>query len=289
MPTAGQEQGQSSSDGAPLASPGGSRTEEMPLTGESQASSQAKAGSQQPKASFCGGWLRQADARSEEIAIRLMSTEDSELSVALEHGKACGIGLVIVQVMRMAAWKIFGLPGESVVPAHLMSTGGDLVCLLINLPVLIKGPRGLVLGSGYVGPMLTATFLILFMSVLGLCVHLSQALPQPVACCAPSYLDAFQATISIWEMALVASVATQIALLVSCWRLYRNMRVVGLYPPGRNRNVDPARVSVLEMVCDESDAKSLLASCNSGSGVEAGETELVRNSGEQSAPKTSQS
>jgi len=76
-------------------------------------------------------------------------------------------------------------------------------------------------------------------------------------------VDALEACAGTWEFALIASVALQLALCASCWRVYRELRICGLYPPGK----DPAEastsireVSMLEVLCEAEDVE-LLASC----------------------------
>jgi hypothetical protein len=110
--------------------------------------------------------------------------------------------------------------------------------------------------------MLTLVFAMSLVDISALAAYLVVAMPRPLAPGAKTYVDVLEACIGVWEFALVASVALQISLCASCWRVYKELRTTGLYPPG----TDPAAVgvakdiSVMEIMCEAEDVE-LLADC----------------------------
>eukprot|EP00811_Abedinium_folium_P008403 NODE_17766_length_926_cov_9.856070.p1 GENE.NODE_17766_length_926_cov_9.856070~~NODE_17766_length_926_cov_9.856070.p1 ORF type:complete len:156 (+),score=35.73 NODE_17766_length_926_cov_9.856070:58-468(+) len=59
-----------------------------------------------------------------------------------------------------------------------------------------------------------------------------------------------EATVGIWECILVASLALQLALLFSVFRVYRELRLVGAYPLSAKLRKPGQRISPLEIVCE---------------------------------------
>lgn len=94
------------------------------------------------------------------------------------------------------------------------------------------------------------------------CAYAVVATPRPLSQGAHSFLDVLEAAIGAWDFALLGSVGFQLSLCSSSWRLYKELRMAGLYPP----NSDPStigqsrHVSMLEVVCEAEDAQ-LLADC----------------------------
>jgi hypothetical protein len=118
--------------------------------------------------------------------------------------------------------------------------------------------------------MLTLVFAMCLVDICALAAYLIVATPRPVS---PGslresrwvrFLDSLEANLGIWEFALLASVALQVALCISSWRIYRELRMAGLYPPGQDVEKAKAKdVSVLEVVCEAEDV-ALLSECRVG-------------------------
>lgn len=185
-----------------------------------------------------------------------------EVASPLTHGRCCLAGLIFVELIRTAAWWQGTIPGWSVFGMHFLTTSSDLACILCAVPLFSIGIRGQCVQLGCLGPMLTLVFAMCLVDLSALGAYLVVATPRPLSPGARSFLDALEAVIGVWEFALLASVAFQLALCSSSWRVYKELRVIGLYPPGS----DPAsvgelrHVSVLEVMCEAEDVE-LLADC----------------------------
>jgi len=182
------------------------------------------------------------------------ATQSSE---PLWHGRIALSGLLLLGMIRGIAWWEGNVPGYSVFGMHFLTTTADFACLLCALPLFTSGTRGQCVQIGCVGPMLTLVFAMTIVDVGALCAYMVVATPRPLSPGAKSYVDVLEACIGVWEFALVASVCFQLVLCASSWRVYRELRMTGLYPPGSN----PAgighieEVSFLELICEAEDAK----------------------------------
>merc|ERR1719401_557001 len=173
------------------------------------------------------------------------------------HGRGALLGLAILVAVRVWAWQqgdallryslCFGL--------HLVTASSDVVCLLLALPLFATGPRGKCVSLECFGPMLTLVFVACMVDFAALAAFLVIATPRPVS---PEslrgsrwegVLDVVEANVGVWEFALVGSVAFQVVLCASSWRIYKELRMAGLYPPGQDLDrIKTKDVSLLEVV-----------------------------------------
>lgn len=186
----------------------------------------------------------------------------TELAAPFAHGRCCIFGLAVLELIRVSAWLQGEIPGYSVFGMHFLTTITDLSCLLCTLPVFMLGAQGQCVQLGCLGPMLTLVFAMALVDMSALAAYLVVATPRPLAPGAKSFVDELEATLGVWEFALVASVALQAALLASSWRVYRQLRMAGLYPPGLDvSSLDKTHtVSILEVMCEAEDLE-LLTEC----------------------------
>jgi len=170
--------------------------------------------------------------------------------------------LLLLEVLRIGAWWQGSTPGPSVMGMHFLTTTSDISCILCATPLFASGTKGQCVALGCLGPMLTLVFAMSLVDISALGAYLVVATPRPLPPGAASFLDELEAMIGVWEFALIASVALQTALCASSWRIYRSLRMAGLYPPGSDpAGIGKAReVSVLEVMCEAEDVE-LLADC----------------------------
>lgn len=77
------------------------------------------------------------------------------------------------------------------------------------------------------------------------------------------FLSFLQAVLGPWTLSLIGSFAFEVSICICCWRVYRGLRVSGLYPFSEealvNGNRLPRHSDVLpcEMVCEPEDARLL--------------------------------
>mmetsp|Transcript_34955 Transcript_34955/g.78749 ORF Transcript_34955/g.78749 Transcript_34955/m.78749 type:complete len:316 (+) Transcript_34955:136-1083(+) len=181
----------------------------------------------------------------------------------MAHGRCCMAGLSLLELIRVTAWMQGTVPGYTVFGMHFLTTASDFACILCALPVFLCGIRGRCVQLGCLGPSLTLVFAMSLVDLSALGVYLLVATPRPLAPGSKTYFDVLEACVGVWEFALIASVALQVALCCSSWRIYRCLRRTGLYPPGApaaevGKAVED--ISVLEVMCEAEDAK-LISDC----------------------------
>jgi len=176
----------------------------------------------------------------------------------IRHGRWCLLGLAVLQAIRIASWCLGNIPASSVTGMHLLTTTADLSCIFFTVPLMLTGVQGRCVQQGCLGPVLTLVFAMVIVDLSAFGSYLIVAAPRPLHAGAKSYVDTLEACIGAWEFALFASVALQLALSISVWRIYRELRLAGLYPPGSEGNM--REISVLEVMCEAEDVE-LLAQC----------------------------
>eukprot|EP00408_Alexandrium_pacificum_P039595 CAMPEP_0171271246 /NCGR_PEP_ID=MMETSP0790-20130122/61131_1 /TAXON_ID=2925 /ORGANISM="Alexandrium catenella, Strain OF101" /LENGTH=245 /DNA_ID=CAMNT_0011740119 /DNA_START=14 /DNA_END=748 /DNA_ORIENTATION=- len=180
-----------------------------------------------------------------------------QCNLSILRGRCCLVGLLVLEMLRGTAWWQGTIPGYPVLGMHFLTTASDCACILCALPFYAAGISGQCVSSGCLGPMLTLVFAMALVDFSALCAFLVIATPRPLAPGARSILDVLEAAIGAWEFALVGSVAFQIALCACSWRVYRDLRQAGLYPPGTDPGAKDKikTVSCLEVVCDAEDVE----------------------------------
>jgi len=184
----------------------------------------------------------------------------TEAAQPLCHGRIALFGLLVVATLRGIAWWDGNIPGYSVFGMHFLTTTSDIACIAFALPFFVTGTAGQCVQVGCVGPMMTLIFAMAVVDVGALFAFLLVATPRPLSPGARSYMDVGEAWIGVWDLALLASVALQVGLLMSCWRVYKELRVNGLYPPGTlpaGMGGKIEEVSLLEVCCEADDVKFL--------------------------------
>merc|ERR1712048_597221 len=142
---------------------------------------------------------------------------------------------------------------------HLLSMVSDVASVMCALPLFTAGIQGKCVRNGFLGPMLTMVFAMSLVDDSALAAYLVYASPRPLSPGANSYMDVVEAVMGAWEFSIVSSVALQTTMLVSFWRVYRVLRLGGLYPPGTSGDKIP-EVSVLEVMCEAEDI-ALIRTC----------------------------
>jgi len=174
----------------------------------------------------------------------------------LVHGRCAIFGLLVLAFIRAMAFTQGNIPGYSVYAMHFLTTSSDVICIGCTLPLFVFGPRGSCVNKGCLGPMLTLVFAMSLVDLSALGAYLLVATPRPLAPGSRSIVDVMEAIIGVWEWALLASVSLQVALCTSSWRIYRALRMAGLYAPDKPADVAMQKtkeISVLEIMCEAED------------------------------------
>jgi len=170
-------------------------------------------------------------------------------------------GLLFLELLRTVAWWDGNLPG-SVFGVHFLTTATDAICVASMLPLYTSGTQGQCVRIGCVGPTLTLIFAMFVVDFGALCTFLILATPKPLSPGSRSIMDVAEASMGAWDFVLLASVSLQVALCAASWRIYKVLRLNGLYPPGSSpAGVTIEEVSFLELICEAEDAE-LLKDCS---------------------------
>mmetsp|Transcript_56573 Transcript_56573/g.106133 ORF Transcript_56573/g.106133 Transcript_56573/m.106133 type:complete len:288 (+) Transcript_56573:64-927(+) len=204
---------------------------------------------------------RQARRRALESRLRIAHAKVAALTQRpIVHGRCAIFGLMVLALIRTAAAYQGNIPGYSVYAMHFLTTSSDMICVICSLPLFAFGTRGFCVQKGCLGPMLTLVFAMSLVDLSAFGAYMLVATPRPLAPGSRSIVDVLEAMVGVWEWALLASVSLQLALCTSCWRIYRSLRMAGLYAPEKPSDVARDRqkeISVLEIVCEAEDIDSL--------------------------------
>jgi len=204
---------------------------------------------------------RTARRRALESRLRIAHAKvASFIERPMIHGRCAIVGLLVLALIRTAAVLQGNVPGYSVYAMHFLTTSSDVICVVCSLPLFAFGTRGACVQKGCLGPMLTLVFAMSLVDYSAFCAYMLVATPRPLAPGSRSMLDVLEAMVGVWEWALLASVALQTALCASSWRVYRALRMAGLYAPEKPSDVARDRqkdISFLEIVCEAEDIESL--------------------------------
>jgi len=207
--------------------------------------------------------LVQSAAMNERIA-RAVTKASAGSVYPLCHGRCCLVFLIVLVSIRMFAWRLGNIPGGTIWFVHVFSLGADIITVLSTLPLLMCGNCGGVQGQcvklGCVGPMMTMIVAMNLVDGCSLIAFFAYAAPRPLPSHGRSYVDVLELVHPVWELVLIASCALNFAVCVSCWRIYRELRAAGLYPPNAKGETPREAVSPFEVLCEAEDV-ALLAEC----------------------------
>lgn len=180
------------------------------------------------------------------------------------HGRCCVVFLMVLVTIRLFAWHIGNTPGGTIWFVHVFSLGADIITVITTLPLLMCGDCGGVQGQcvklGCVGPMMTMIVAMNLVDCCSLIAFFCYAAPRPLPSHGRSYVDVLELVHPVWELVLIASCALNFAVCVSCWRIYRELRAAGLYPPNSKGETPREAVSPFEVLCEAEDV-ALLSEC----------------------------
>jgi len=183
---------------------------------------------------------------------------DTLITRPMFFGRCSSLCLLSLQLLRASTLlDATILPGHSTLHLHTCSVATDVLAVIFTMPLWVHGPRKVpcpCLSNGF-GLLLSLVFFMWVFDSVAFCTFCANAAPRPTLEGRRPVIDVVESRVGAWDFVLVASFNFHLALLTSCWRVYRELRIQGLEPPGR----DPAGaaedkdVSVLEVICEVDD------------------------------------
>lgn len=187
-----------------------------------------------------------------------------DVAESMEHGRVCLVGFALLEAVRLIAW----LQDMRPIPA---TWGIHFILLLVDVSsgscggtFLFHGVRDRVTKKHLLSTMMSIVSLGAFMSIFGLVALLVATPPRPLAPDWVPLLERMQFAANVWEAACLASTALNLALLVTTFRIFRELRIAGLHPPGSKLIAEGKRltgVSPLEMALEPEDMALLGSTC----------------------------
>lgn len=176
------------------------------------------------------------------------------------HGRLTLACLILVQLLRLAAWMDDQVPGLAICGLHFLAIASDIAGFAVTTPLFCCQAFASCAKAGRAGLMLTLVFALMCVDVGALMAYCFLGPPKPFSSGRRTILKVAEAYVDLWECTLIASVALHIGMFASCWRIYKELRENGLYPAsstpiGFGLRIEP--VSVFEVLCEIEDVNRL--------------------------------
>eukprot|EP00927_Polykrikos_kofoidii_P063128 TRINITY_DN5795_c0_g1_i3.p1 TRINITY_DN5795_c0_g1~~TRINITY_DN5795_c0_g1_i3.p1 ORF type:complete len:262 (-),score=36.07 TRINITY_DN5795_c0_g1_i3:69-797(-) len=193
------------------------------------------------------------------------------------HGWFSIVGLVLTFSVQIAAWKQRMFPAEATTTLHLMASVCSIIGIVASIFFFSHRARRWLIRSGHL-PL--AQSIVCLTAMLNLALFLMLLLwLTPPRHLAPSWvplIERMQFQANVWEASLLAEVAFGVVVVCTVFRIYRELRIAGLYPMN-SRLIQKGKrledVSPMEMVCEESELAHLQSMGLCGAEVLPTETE----------------
>jgi len=198
--------------------------------------------------------------RAQEGRIRVAKRQAAQESRApIVHVRGCVVALSVLLVLRLLETCRAGLPGYPMRGMHLLSTASDIACICCSMPLLAGGTEGYCVEGGFLGPALTLVFAMSCTDGILLCAFIVLGFPRKLLENGTLRFQVLEASFGVWDILLFASAPLQLALVASLWRVYRELRKAGVYPPGSDPLVEVQKrdISMLEVMCEVEDAEAI--------------------------------
>lgn len=170
----------------------------------------------------------------------------------VSQGRLTLVSFFAVQLLRVCAWLDGESLGTAVYGLHFLVAASDVSAFMGTAPVFFfHGVIGCTEGRR-AGLMLTLVFALSCVVVGAVIVYCFVCPIKPFSPGQRSLLKIAEAYLDLWECTMIASAALHVSLLTCCWRVYKELRMNGLYPatpPGARIQ----EVSVFEVLCEVED------------------------------------
>jgi len=196
--------------------------------------------------------------RAQEGRIRVAKRQAAQESQApIVHARGCVVALSVLLALRLLDACRAGLPWYPM--RGMLSAASDIVCICCSMPLLAGGTEGYCVEGGFLGPALTLVFAMSCTDGILLCAFIVLGFPGKLLENGTLRFQVLEASFGVWDILLFASAPLQLALVASLWRVYRELRKAGVYPPGSDPLVEVQKrdISMLEVMCEVEDAEAI--------------------------------
>jgi len=173
--------------------------------------------------------------------------------------RCCVVALVGVSFLRLLVWSSCHLPEGVGAPSttyevQMISTLVGALTSAIALPLAIGGKQGCCVRQKVLGPLTTLGLAAVLTDFCALVVVLSCRQPPAAGAATRAWLTEawLRSLVDVWECTLISSFCLNLAFVVSCWRVYQELRLAGLYPLETNER-DVETISHLELCFEAED------------------------------------
>eukprot|EP00927_Polykrikos_kofoidii_P005985 TRINITY_DN12412_c0_g1_i1.p1 TRINITY_DN12412_c0_g1~~TRINITY_DN12412_c0_g1_i1.p1 ORF type:complete len:418 (+),score=39.57 TRINITY_DN12412_c0_g1_i1:128-1381(+) len=237
-----------------------SRSQFHPISGQSHRGAQ--------QAEILARHRRKRDQAKRERAM-------NEIACCVTHLRICTLGLLVVQAVRASAWLVGLMPGFSSRAVQLIACVSDGACAVLTVSPAAWGTDSACVTSGTLGVSLTLLFSFWLINITAFIGWVVTIMFTPGGMSLYLVHSPDSSWLGIggpWEFMLVSSAALQVAALTATWRVYRELRRMGIYGrdvraidegesgPSVTRQDSGRDISPLELILDAEDVE-LLASC----------------------------
>eukprot|EP00927_Polykrikos_kofoidii_P063127 TRINITY_DN5795_c0_g1_i1.p1 TRINITY_DN5795_c0_g1~~TRINITY_DN5795_c0_g1_i1.p1 ORF type:complete len:243 (-),score=33.77 TRINITY_DN5795_c0_g1_i1:70-798(-) len=193
------------------------------------------------------------------------------------HGWFSIGGLVLTITVQIAAWNQRMFPAVATSKLHLVASVSSIFSIVAGTCFFSHRARLWLLRSGYLPLAQSTVFAILLMNLLLFLMLLLWLTPPRHL--APSWvplIERMQFQANVWEASLLAEVGFGVVMVCAVFRIYRELRIAGLYPMN-SRLIQKGKrlegISPMEIVCEESELAQLQSMGLCGAEVLPTETE----------------
>lgn len=207
---------------------------------------------------------RSPPEKESSLRARVAEKIAAEVIWTQRQGLCCLVCLWVLVAIRCFTWYVGSIPSGWLWFIHLFSMVTDIAVSIVVFPLVVVcgnvgGVQGHCVTCGLVGPMMTVAATLCFVDIASLLAFWAYAAPRPLHAPDRSSLELLEVACPVWELVLFASCTLNFSVCVLVWRIYKELRLVGLYPPGA-QIVPLESVSPLEIVFEEEEL-ALLGEC----------------------------
>lgn len=182
---------------------------------------------------------------------------------SIRQGRGASLGLLAIQGLRLVAWlhdedPVGNIAMSGLFTLHCVTVASDLLVITLTAPLFFFQSLAATIKGGRSGLLLTMVFTLSSIHVGIVVLYCFVMSPKPYNQGRRTAFRVAESHLDIWACMLLASVSLNIGLLSCFWRIYKQLRVNGLYPtdsPPIGFGLKIEEISFWELLCEIADIK----------------------------------